>query len=258
MSIQTFSAFYYGHNVGTTSTSLDFAEGAGEIQANLTIGDYTLTELLDEVKNQMDAVGGQIYTITVDRKSRLVTISAPGNFELLVDTGSRADSSVYTLLGFTGSDRTGSNTYTGDLPSGSAYEPQFVLQDHISTNDWREFINPSVNESGSGEVEIVRFGEKRFMQCNIKYATNVPQPKIGPIENNPNGLQDLRNFMDFITQKRRLEYMDDRDSPEIFEKFILESTPESSNGTSYKLKEQYGQNAVGYFDTGLLKFRKVI
>ena len=258
MSLETFSAFYYGHNITTDQTSLDFSEGGPEIQANLTVGDYSLTDLLAEVKTQMDTVGGQEYTITVDRNSRLVTISAPGNFELLVDTGSRTDSSIYTLLGFTGSDLTGSNTYTGTLPCGEVYFPQFILQDHVATENFREFIDPSVSISAAGEVEVVKFGDQRFLQCNIRFATDLPQPKIGPIENNPTGVADLRAFMEFITERRKIEYMPDRNDAATFEKLRLETTPEGQTGTSFKLKELFTQGLPGYFDTGILKFRKVI
>lgn len=257
MSLTTFSAFYYDHNVDSLQSSLDFSEGGPELQASLNIGDYTLTELLTEVKQQMDNVGGQDYIVQVDRFTRIVTISAPGNFELLVDSGTRGDSSVFTLLGFTGSDRTGANSYTGNLPCGEAYFPQFILQDHIATANYREFIDPAVSISSAGEVEVVRFGDQRFLQCNIRFATDIPQPGAGPIENNPSGVADLRQFMEFITEKRKIEYMADRSNPETFEKLRLEATPEGDSGTSFRLKELYNQGAPGYFDTGVLRFRKV-
>jgi len=259
MSLETFSTFYYGHNVASDQTSLDFSEGGGELQASVTIGDYSLTELLEEVKQQMDTVGGQEYTVQVDRSTRIVTISAPGNFELLVDTGSRKDSTVYTLLGFTGSDLTGSNSYTGTLPCGSEYSPQFILQDHVPTDNNLEFVDPSVSVSASGqEIEVVRFGSQRFLECNIRFSSDIPQPKLGPIENNPNGVSDLIAFMEFAISKQKIEYMANRSDPETFEKLRLESTSTSQTGTGYRLKELFGQGLPGYFDTGILKFRKVI
>jgi hypothetical protein len=50
--------------------------------------------------------------------------------------------------------------------------------------------------------------------------------------------------------------MPDRDDPNTFETFILESTPESQQGVSYRLKEdlEYGTD---FYKTGVLKFRKV-
>ena len=257
MSLTTFSKFYYGQIVDGISFALDFSEGGPELAASIPIGDYTLSSLILEVKTQMDAVGGQSYEISVDRDTRLITISAPGNFELLVDTGTREGSSVYELLGFTGADRTGSNSYTGDSPSGSEYVPQFILQDHIASENFKNFIDPEVNVSSSGEVEVVKFGNQEFIQMNIKYATDEEQPKIGPIRNNPTGLQDLRDFMDFAIEKNKLEYMPDRSDSATFETVLLEKTPEESKGTGYKLKELYNENLPLYFDTGILLFRKV-
>lgn len=254
MSLKTFSSFYYGHTVDSNNFTLDFDEGGPELQASLEIGDYTLTELLVEVKAQMDAIGGQTYSVSVDRSTRLVTISAPGNFSLLPVTGSRSGLSVFELLGFT-ADKTGSNSYVGDQPSGSEYLPQFILQDHISFDNWKESIDPVVNEATSGQVETVKFGTKQFMEANIKWITEYVMPNFGPIENDQQALTNIRLFLDFATNKRRFEYMEDRQNPGNFDKVILESTPESSTGTNYKLKEE--REAAGFFSTGVLKFRKV-
>lgn len=52
--------------------------------------------------------------------------------------------------------------------------------------------------------------------------------------------------------------MKDRDDPNSFIKLRLESTRESRSGTGYKLRERNDLKLSGYFDTGNLKFRKVI
>jgi len=249
-----YSAFYYGHTITSGNFTIDFDEGGGEFQASLDIGDYTLSTLIQAVKNQLDATGTQEYTVTVDRVTRIVTISASANFDLLVTTGSRAGTSVYGLLGFI-SDQTGSNSYSGSQASGEAFFPQFWLQDYISTSDWNEGIDPSVSVASSGVVEVVKFGTQSFMQCNFKYNTNLSTPAFGPFINNPNGLDDLRDFMNFAIDKKGIEFMEDRDNPQVFERMILERTPDSQQGTGYKLKEN--RTAAGFFDTGVLKFRKV-
>ena len=254
MSDLKYSVFYYGHTITSENFSLDFDEGSGEIQASLSIGDYGLTELLVEVKTQMDAVGGQPYTVAVDRDTRIVTISASSNFDLLVDSGSRVGTSVFGLLGFT-TDQTGANTYKAALPSGSAYFLQYPLQNYVSFDDWKESIDPSVSKSSAGNVQTVSFGVSQFMEGDFKFINDYNQPKVSPLESNPTGVQDVRTFLDFAIQKRKLEFLYDRSQVGVFTTCILESSPESSSGTAYKLKEN--RKAAGFFDTGALTFRKV-
>lgn len=257
MSLRTFSKFYYGQNIDDTNYALDFSEGGPQLAATLDIGDYSLSTLMTEVASEMNSLGGQVYTVTVDRASRFVTISAPADFEMLVATGDRVGSDVFSLLGFTGTDRTGASTYTGNMPCGEVYFPQFVLQDHIATDDYQMFIDPNVSVSSSGQVEVVKFGTEKFMECNIKYATNEQHPAIGPIENNPTGLDDLRDFLEYAITKSVMEYMPDRNDSATFEIMLLESTEGSPKGTGFKLKEQYGEGLPRHFETGTLKFRKV-
>jgi hypothetical protein len=80
-------------------------------------------------------------------------------------------------------------------------------------------------------------------------------PSNAPIENNSNALTELRAFMQDITQKRLIEIMPDRDTPTSYQVVLLETTDVSSVGTGYKLKEQFDKGLVGFFSTGLLKFR---
>jgi len=254
MSDLKYSAFYYGYTITSNNYALDFSEGGPELMADIDIGDFSLTGLIAEVKTQLDATGSQEYTVSVDRDTREVTISAAGNFSLLPVTGSRAGISVLTLLGFL-VDKTGSNSYTSDIPSGEAFFPQYPLESYIATKHWKESVSPSVSESSNGDVEIVDFGLKQFMQCNFKWINNYPQPKRSPFEENLTGEEDATAFLDFARTKKRIEFMFDRSNTAEFETLILESTPESNNGTGFKLKED--RKAVGFFETGILKFRKV-
>lgn len=254
MSDLIYSVFYYGHTITSENFSLDFDEGSGEIQASITIGDYSLTQLINEVKTQMDAVGGQVYTVSVDRESRLVTISASSNFDLLVTSGSRAGTSVFELLGFT-TDQTGSNSYQGSIASGSAYYVQFPLQNYVSFDDWKESIDSSVSTSSAGNVQTVSFGTSQFMEGDFQFINDYVQPKISPIEYNAAGVQNARTFLDYCIQKRKMEFMYNRSNVGNFTICILESSPESSSGTAYKLKEN--RKAAGFFNTGTLTFRKV-
>jgi len=257
MSLTTFSKFYYGQIINTDNYSLDFSEGGPELEASVSIGDYTLSTLPVAVKTQLDALGSQEYDVSVDRDTRRITISSVADFELLVFSGPRSGVSVFSLLGFTGADRTGSNSYTGDSPSGFEYSPQFILQDHVPTANYKNFIDPSVNVSSNGEVEVVKFGVQRFLQANIKYATNEQHPAVGPIENNPTGVDDLISFMDYCIEKNKIEYMANRNDAGTYEIVLLEdSGSNGKEGTGYKLKELYTESLPFHFETGVLKFRK--
>lgn len=254
MSLTTFSTFYYAFEFDEDTRYIDFNEGASDLQAEVVLGSYTPTEMALVIQEAMNAVGTLTYTVTFNRSSRSFTISSTANFDLLVSSGASSNK-AYPAMGFTGADRTGASTYTGGH-AGSEYFPQFVLQDHISTDNLQSLVSPAVNKSASGRVEVVRFGTEKFLQCNIKYVTDL---HIGgsSFKNNPNGVSDLRDFMQYITQKKPIEYMEDEGNRSVFQKLILESTTEERDGTGYLLKELYDKGLPNIFETGIMRFRLV-
>lgn len=256
MSLTTFSSFYYGHTIDSTNNIIAFNEGGAEIEAEIEIGSYTLTEFAEAVEAALNEAGGQTYTVTVNRSTRVLTIAASSNFSLLVDTAS-SEFTAFSLMGFTGADRTGANSYAGNAGSGSSYAPQFILQDHIASGDYSDARGGVVNEAASGEVEVVKFAQVAFVQMNIRYATDIDQGVGGPITTNATGVADLRAFMNYAVTKAPIEYMPSSSVPATYQKLILESTPLSQKGLGYKLKELYDQNCPGYFETGILKWRVV-
>jgi hypothetical protein len=254
VSITTKSLFFYGHEIDETNFSWDFSEGGAEIQGSLNIGDYTLTEFAAEIERAMNAVGGQEYTVTVDRATRKITITAPGNFELLVDSGSRKGSSAYALAGFSGADKTGSDTYEGGSASGFEYRPQAVFMDYEPFEDDNGAIDASVNKTVTGIVETVTFGTERMMQCRI---WGITDESISNFDNNPSGRADARAFRDYAIRKLKMEFMEDRDTPGTFTKVLLEKTPEEGNGTRLKLKKMFDTGVEGIYETGKITFREV-
>lgn len=255
--IQTYSKFYYNYVIDNDNYYLDFDEGGGELSATLEPGEYTLTDLLVEIKRALEDAGALTYTVTVNRTTRIITIAGSASFDLLVSTGTHASTSVFTLIGFTGADRTSLTTYAANNSSGSEYKPQFKLQSYIDPEDWQQAADASINKTASGRVEIIKFGTEKFFQFNINFATDIEQPCNGPILNNPTGLDDLRSFMQYAVTRSPLEFIPDKDLPNTFYKIILESTPDSQTGVGYKLKELYDKNLPGYFDTGVLKWRLI-
>jgi hypothetical protein len=70
-------------------------------------------------------------------------------------------------------------------------------------------------------------------------------------------VSDARTFLAYAVTKADLEFIPDVSSASVFTKCILESTDADSNGLGFKLKEMYSQGLVGYYETGLLKFRQI-
>lgn len=255
--IQTFSKFYYGHQVTTLNLNIPFDEGGPELTAQVQTGSYTLSEFIVVVQDALNVAGANTYVVSVDRDTRLITISADGTFSLLVATGATIDSGLFGLLGFTGADRTGSTSYTGDTESGSVYRPQFKLQSYIDRTNFQEAQDASVNVSATGAVEVISFGINEFYEMDIKFITNLPMDgKV--IRNNPNGLENAVSFLQDITLKNRFEFMPDEDDSDEFSKVILESTPGSNDGTGYRLKELFTKNIPDVYETGIMKLRVVV
>lgn len=247
------SKWYYGHFIDQTNNILSFNDGTAKT-ATLNVGDYSLTEFVTEVARALNAASSLTFTTSLDRSTRLITIAGSSNFELSIASGASAN--PFGLIGFTGSDRTGTNTYTGNVASGSEFKPQVKLQKFIDFQDEQIASFSNVAKSANGSVEVVQFGLDSMMTCEVVYQTN--NNTIGSaIENQANGLDNLRTFLQYGTQKRKMEFVPDRDTPATFTKCIIESTNASSTGTGYRLKEYLG-TTPGFFSSGTLKFRKVL
>lgn len=259
MALSTFSQFFYGFTVDSTNNLIDFNEtgGSSGLQATINTGSYTLTDFLTAVKTAMDAAGTGTYTVSVARATRLISITGPsGGFSLLTNSGSGSGSSPWSLMGFDETaDQTGSTGYTGASGAGSVYAPQFRLQDYVASTDWQELVDVNVIESANGDIETFAFGTRNFIQCNITYANDYSQPTSSIIKNDASGVANLRAFMVDITKKRPFEFMPDIDTPTTYQEVLLESTPDTKDGTGFRLKEMYSKGMPGYFETGVLKLR---
>lgn len=251
--LNTNSSFYFGHNIDTTNNLLPFDDGTSK-NATLKVGDYTLTTFVSEVSRALNAASSITFTVSVNRATRIITIAGDSNFELHTTSGASAN--CFSLLGFSGADKTGAASYTGSAASGSEYRPQFKLQKYVAFGDEQMSSYSNVAKSANGTVQVTSFGTDEFSSFIIPFATNETQSG-GPIENQANGLDNLRTFMQYITKKRLFEFMPSRDSSGTYFKCILETTEASGDGTGYKLKEYFGSH-MGYFSSGVLKIRKVV
>lgn len=257
MAISTFSKFYFGTEIGLTNNAIDIDEGTGELSGTLDLGVYSLTGLAAEIQQVLNAIGDNTYTVTFNRDSRVFTITSDASFDLLIDTGSQSSNGAYSVFGFTGSvDLTGSTSYVGDSASGSEYITQFPPQNYVAPGFRKEKGDASVNQSASGVVEVISFGDVRFIEMDLMFITDIPMDgKV--IRNNPTGAQDAIDFLTFAIKRGAIEFMPDKDNTADFYQVILESTTGGKKGTSFLLKEETGRNLPNFYKTGKLEFRIV-
>ncbi len=254
--IYTWSKFNFGHDVTVDNKYIPFAEGAGELLAEVAIGNYTLAEFAQAVEDALNTAGALTYVVTLSRTGNILTVAASGTFQLLAFTGSTT-STAYSLMGFeTTSDRTGAATYAGPLPSGTEYFPQFQLQSYVPPENYIESVDPTINTTGDGRVEVVNFGRKRMIEMDIKFITDLPMDGQ-TFGNNPTGLQDARDFLDYISQKKVFEFVPDELTPGTFHKVILEKSQNYGNGTGFKLKELFTQGLNDIYETGVFTLRVI-
>jgi len=255
MAISTFSKFYYGTQITLSKPSIDINEGAGELSGTLDLGIYSLTGLAAELQQLLNAIGLLTYSVNVNRDTRIFTITADGAFDLLINTGTNAASGAYSVFGFTGTvDLTGLLTYSGDSPAGSEYITQFPPQNYVAPGFRKEKADASVNQSASGKIEVISFGDVRFIEMDLMFITDLPMGS-GVIRTNLNGTQDAIDFLTFATNRGAIEFMPDKDDSGTFNQVILDKTPEDGKATKFKLKEETGKNLPNIYKTGNLAFR---
>jgi hypothetical protein len=266
MTIKTYSGFTYvtyGHTITDANKFLEFEESvSGVLTAELNVGSYSLGEFSVELARAMNAASlNEEYTTALDRTTRKITINGTNTFSLLVDSAMTAQQSVYSLAGFNGADRTGSSSYEADSPSGSFFEPQFLLQDYIPFENDQRANNVTLNETPSGSLEVIKFGDINFMTCNIKYQKNQeadePRSKGNILKYSQTGYTDLLAFLRYAATKAAVEIVYDVDNPDTFTRCLLESTSKERNGTGFTIRELYAQGFADWYESGKLVFRKL-
>jgi hypothetical protein len=262
--INTYSGWTYGHTINENNRFLEFEETiSGVLTAELNVGSYTLTQYVAEVARALNASSlNNTYSTSLDRTTRKITITGSDTFSLLISSGSTALQSAYSLTGFNGVNLTGQLSYEGDSPSGSFFEPQFLLQDFIPFENDQKANNVTVSETPSGELEVIKFGDVNFLSCNIKYQRNQgldePRAKDNIIKFSTTGYTDLLSFLRYAVTKAPMEFVPDVNTPASFTQCLLESTPKENKGTGFRIRELYAEGLADWYETGTLVFRKLI
>lgn len=253
--ITTNSKFFYGTIVSVMNRSIDFDEGGPEIQATLRVGAYTATEYVAEFQRALRLAGSQLYTCTLNRTTRQMTIAAPLNFTLRSNSGTRLATTAYPLAGFsTAADFTGANSYAGVLGVGSEYITQYPVDEYLDPDDNIVKEQGTVNVTPDGILSQISFGDVPRAEMNIRLITDLDL-KNKSFVFNANGILDAKTFLAYLLSKGRVEFMKDKDSPGVFFKCFLESTSDDRSALRVVLKNMDTPNI---YETGRLTFRKVI
>jgi hypothetical protein len=258
MALKFHSLFYYGHKVDENNNLIDFADSPGgpEKTAELPVGSYTFTKFLEVVTNALNAASSLEWDFSIDRTTRIVTLTSSGAADLLFGTGTNFLNSPAAILGFAQADILNDTSFVGVSPSGSSWSPQFPLQDYKPKTVNKKLVNAVVTKSATGDnVSVQSFGIDRLIKCNAKYITN--NPTDGLLRNNPSAVEEAIAFMDYAVEKNPIEFMENENEPDVFDKIYLESSPSGSDGTSYELSEYYDKGLPEYFETGLLTFKVI-
>lgn len=256
--LSVYSKFYYGIKTTAQEYLLDFMEGAGpERTAELVVKNYSPDQLRAELERALNEAGALTYIVTLNRTTRILTITASGTFTLLGATGSSVGNGVWGVIGFPNADVTGT-TLSGSSGIGFVYSPQFILQSYIPKENNKRALSAVVSKSASGRnVSVQSFGEERFIKFNIQYITDIPQPDGQRIRDNSNAVQESLDFMGTVIDKGPFEFMPDESNLDDFTKVILESTRTSPDGTSFELTEFFDRGLPNYFETGPIVLRVI-
>lgn len=257
MALGTHSVFYYGYVVTADNQYINFKEGAGaEKTAVVPVGTYSLTRFIQVVALALNNASSISWGVTVDRSTRLITILPDTTASLLFATGSSAAKSLRVLLGFAATDFNNLAVFFATAPSGSAYRPQYKLQDYKDKTEVQKLINATVNKSASKQyVSVQHFGVESWYMFNIKYITN--RDVSGSDEfykNNPTAVEEAKAFLQWVTQKYVVEFMPDENNTAVYDRMYLDKSAQDNDGVGYELKEYNDLNLPNFFETGLLTF----
>ncbi len=255
MALEKHSKIYYGIKITENNKFIDLDFDGDLYVIELSSGSYTATSISSHIASKLNEVTGSNFVASFDRVTRLITISNPLSFDLLFGTGLNATRSCAEVIGLEFSDYTGQVSYTSLNPVGLSYSTQFYFQSYKSTSQNRKAIDGVVNKSASGAIEVIKFGNERFMEGELLFITNIPQEPQSIIRTNYTGVEDYISLIEWMTEKYPFEVMIDESKPNEFQTFILESTEQDSKGLDYELIELYDRSLPLYYRSGKLKFR---
>lgn len=251
MALRARSSFLYGYQITATNRSLDFrvVSGGPILLAALQIGNYSLSDLLIEIKRAMTSAAPLfVFTITANRtisggtQNRVTITSTSTYLDLLFASGPRVGSSVAPIIGFASMDRVGGVSYTGTLSTGTILVTEREGYNYTPETLFKE-VNGATSISAIGDKETIVWGTMQFIEVMFMYE---PESK---------SIMEWQPFMTWAIRQLPFDFTPEITSPNLFSNVTLESTSESSKGLGYQMKEQIPDFPFLY-QTGKIKMRK--
>ena len=203
-----------------------------------------MRELAADIQNGLNDTGTETYTVSVNAVTREFTFSATGLFDILATFDI---DSLWPVVGI-GADQLAVTTFTG-ATTGNVYFPQYPLQNYLPFEDKITAIDPNKTESTQGIVRSSTLGKVRRMKCNFQYITEKKFPTGSVIKSDLDAYQNARDFMDFATLSKTIEFIADTSNYNDFRKCVLIKTRTSSQGLDYELEN--------LDSTGLPTFKRI-
>lgn len=254
MALESYSTFYYIEPVDNSNFYLNISEdGTTVLDAEVEIGEYSMTRLATAVQTALNSIGANSYTVTFNRESRTYTIAADATFEIRAATGPQVGNDLWPILGFSAVDTAAALSHESNNAAGTEFSPQFYLQDYVMQGQSVGATSGVRATTTNGLVEIVSFGRQEFIECTIKYQNSRNQAS-GPIKKSATGYEDFKAFLDFGITASPIEFMENINDKNSFVTVLLESLPGDNKGLSYKIKEQLPE-LPNFYELGPIVFR---
>ncbi|MEN0059510.1 MAG: hypothetical protein AAGB31_11795 [Bdellovibrio sp.] len=255
--LSSYSKIYYGPELTELKRSFTIKEDGIEKVAFLDPGCYLPSQFPLILQQAINAVSSQQYSVSLNRSTRLLTISAEGSFEVPLVSMFEDASNIASLVGFTqDADLTGSNSYTSLNPCCEEYAFQFPLQSYLSSRENASQIQAVKKKTITGIVEATSFGIERQVSFEAMYITDIVQDPRSIIRTKVEAVAGFLSLLDYCIRQEAIEFMEDENRPDVFEILTLASTEENQNGLGYRLIEEYDEGLPNYYRSGTLTFDK--
>lgn len=252
--LKTKSMFYYGCEIVENDNRLEVVQGSNTYVVDFQAGKYSPEQLAKHLSARFNSILPSNFEVTFQRETRTLLLTSDIAFSIKISSSTFVGSTIFEQLGLGNADSPLQLQWIAPNAIGKAYRPQFFLVDYIGAERNKSLVNATVNETGSGLVEVVRYGRRGMFEFNIKFITKEPQANDF-IDTDFDAVESAIDFMDWAIEKRLVEFMPNRDDVSSYHFIILESTAQSQQGTAYRLEEVAGVD--GYFETGRLVWREV-
>ncbi len=249
-----YPAFIYGYNVDSSNNTIYFKEAADINERSFTIdsGSYTYRQLGQVIEDGLNNAGADNYTVTTNANTRTYTVASDNIFDLLANFDI---DSLWPTVGFT-VDEMAIASSTGS-ETGNIYYPQIPLQNYTPFEDTKVSISPNQTIAIQGTVRASTLGRVKRMKCSFEYITEKKFLYGSVIKTDENAFQNTRDFMDYITDKNVVEFIEDRTNFNIFKRCVLVRTRQSSQGLDYELENLDNNNFPGFKRISGLEFQEL-